>query len=163
MTPSKASGRLDPQILPDGKHVIFSALNFRGKNDASSCCPWKRVNGVFSFEEVAIFAKHATSLPGHIIYSERGGLMAAAIDHAELKVIGAPISVIENVYTLDPWPTAYFTVSDTGSIVYVPRHRNVFDTGVDRSRGTRDAIDGCRRLGNPSHFTRWRTGSGLGR
>ena len=57
---------------------------------------------------------------GHLVYAQGGTLFAVPFDVARLEVTGGPVSLIEDVVELPATGTAQFSVSRTGSLVYVP-------------------------------------------
>jgi hypothetical protein len=57
---------------------------------------------------------------GHLVFGRAGVILAVPFDLATLHVSGAPVPVIEGVYTNSNLGFAQFAVSLTGSIAYVP-------------------------------------------
>ena len=81
----------NPQLLPDGKSLLFTF------GDA----PYKTiVQSLQSGERQELFAgDNARYIPtGHIVYALGNNLFAVPFDLKTLKVIGGPVSVVEGVW-----------------------------------------------------------------
>jgi len=107
-------GFAHPQILPDGKSVLFSRII-----TAAQCKIM--VQSLKSGERKELFEGNAARyLPtGHIIYAVGSNLFAVRFDINALKVIGGPVPVVEGVLRISGAPQ--YAVSDSGTLVYVPR------------------------------------------
>jgi serine/threonine-protein kinase len=57
---------------------------------------------------------------GHIVYAERGQLLAVPFDPVRLELTGTPSSVLDGVHVSPTSGLAYFTVSNTGTLTYLP-------------------------------------------
>ena len=107
-----------PEFLPDGKAVLFAA-GFTPGN-------WTNV-------EIAVqppgtsgrrnlvpgTAPHYAS-SGHLIYAQGGALMAVPFDSQRLAVTGSAVPVVEGVLQSASNGYAQYSLSATGSLVYVP-------------------------------------------
>ena len=58
---------------------------------------------------------------GHLVYGLGGALLAVAFDHHSLTLTGGPVAVVEGVRSSGTLSgSMQFSVSDTGSLVYLP-------------------------------------------
>jgi len=109
-----------PQILPDGKSLLFTI-------DDGINTSWDNAKIVvqsLTTGERRVLIEEGTDAryvaTGHLVYALRGTLLAAPFDEARLEVTGGPVSLIEGVATAGIWTgAAHFSFSDTGSLVYV--------------------------------------------
>ncbi len=100
-----------PEVLPGDKAILFS-----------------NGSGIFAQSIGAGQRRNLTPggtgpryLPsGYLIYAQGGDLMAARFDPQRLRLKGAPVPVVQNVVQ-EPAPApGQYSVSATGSLVYVP-------------------------------------------
>jgi eukaryotic-like serine/threonine-protein kinase len=124
-------GPLISDILPGGSHLLM-----RGFSKASG-----------DFDRVVVFdvqKKAQTTLidrgydarfipPGYLIFARGGDLYLVRFDAANLKTIGEPVLLQEDVATDSFWAQAQYAVSGSGDLVFLP--------GEDRSLGKLAAID----------------------
>ncbi len=112
-----------PQILPGGEFVLFTLATGTdaGRWDAAQIV----VQSLTSRERKTIIkgGSDGRYVPsGHLIYAMSGSLFAVAFDPSTLTVRGAPVSVLVGVgrsVPIEATATAKFSVSETGSLVYV--------------------------------------------
>jgi len=103
-----------PQILPDGKHVLFS--EFGGTAVAEGQIVVQSLDG--GARKILGPGDHARYVPtGHLIFTSTATLLAARFDLARLEIVGKPVPLVEGIVRT---PAAQFAVSDNGSLVYVP-------------------------------------------
>jgi serine/threonine protein kinase len=99
-----------PQILPDGKSVLFTRTT----------PPYKvMVQSIRTGERKELFGGDtAKYLPtGHIVYALEGSILAVPFSLAKLEVTGESVPLVEGVLrTIGP----HYAVSDSGTLVYVP-------------------------------------------
>jgi serine/threonine protein kinase len=105
-----------PQILPDGKSVLFTIVREEGSSI-----------GVASLETGEYRSLFEGSAPrylptGHLVYVQSGSLLAVSFDLASLETTGPPAPVLDGVYTFlaDGLEIGLYTISDTGSLAYAP-------------------------------------------
>lgn len=112
-----------PQTLPGGKAVLFTA------SAGPSAELWDRaqviVQTLETGERKTIFegGSDARYLPtGHVVYALGGTLMAVAFDVRRLEVTDGAVPIVEGVRrsAAGVSGSAFFSVSDTGSLVYIP-------------------------------------------
>jgi serine/threonine-protein kinase len=108
------------QVLPGGKAIIFTVVDagMESYNDA-------RIElQVLGTKERKILVQGGFcprySPSGHIIYANAGILYALPFDRGKLEPTGLPIKVVEGVQMSTNTGAAYFDVSGTGALAYVP-------------------------------------------
>jgi len=108
-----------PDILPDGKAVLFSA--------STSGSLW--ANAQVAVQPIGIGERRTLfqggmyphyALSGHIVYSQAGTLIAVPFDPQKLRVTGAAIPVVEGVQQSITNGDAQYSFSNTGSLAYIP-------------------------------------------
>ena len=118
-TPDTAQGELQhayPQMLPDGKGVLFSVVSEKGWFLEIASLP----GGARRRLRQSPIANAATYLPtGHLVYAEAGGLVAVPFDLDSGNLTGSPIPLSERVEA-SAFGGALFAVSSSGTLVYVP-------------------------------------------
>ncbi|HEV2247462.1 MAG TPA: hypothetical protein VGW37_12480, partial [Terriglobia bacterium] len=108
-----------PEFLPGGKAILFAAgqtpLNFTNAQVAvQSVGTGERRNLI----QGGTHPRYATS--GHLVYEERGTLMAIPFDPRRLELTGATAPVAEGILQSQSSGAAQYSFSNTGSLVYVP-------------------------------------------
>ena len=104
-----------PEFLPDGKAVLFASIGV-GR-------PQVAVQPVGTGERRNLIPggtqpRYAAS--GHLIYAQEGNLMAVPFDSQRLTVTGAAVPVVDGVLQFPGTGAAQYSISATGSLVYVP-------------------------------------------
>ncbi|MCZ6656886.1 MAG: TIR domain-containing protein [Gammaproteobacteria bacterium] len=106
-----------PEILPDGEHVLFTAVTGFGSD-----------LGVYSFatgdwriiERTSGAAQPRYLDSGHLVFFRNGALFAAPFDLSSMTLSSSETPVLKNVFT--GWNAGldigYFATSRTGSLVY---------------------------------------------
>ncbi len=111
---------LGPQVLPGGRHVLFTL--------ATGTAPdrWDKarvvVQSLASRERrtVIVGGSDARYVPtGHIVYALAGRVFAVAFDVRRLEVKGGPVPMVDGVRRSASSDAANFSVSGTGSLVYI--------------------------------------------
>src|SRR4029077_6703517 len=112
-----------PQILPDGQTVLFTHA------PAFTAPDWDKaqivVQSLRSGERKTLIegGSDARYLPtGHLVYALGGTLFAVPFDLRRLEVTGGPVPIVEGVKRgiVRQGGIAQFSVSSTGSLVYIP-------------------------------------------
>jgi serine/threonine protein kinase/Tol biopolymer transport system component len=115
--PKGELGHLWPQILPDGKSVVFTAFS----------TPMEKASiVVLSLEtrkqqvliEGGIFAHYVST--GHLVYARGKTMMAVPFDLGSLKVTGPAVSVLEDVPAHSSTGNSQFSISENGVLAYIP-------------------------------------------
>ena len=111
-----------PQLLPDGDHVLFTLATGTGATrwDTAQIV----VQSIKSGERKTLIngGTDGRYLPsGHLIYGLGGVLLAVKFDLPRLELVGGPIPVVEGVRSSGSLSgSMQFSVSDTGTLVYLP-------------------------------------------
>ena len=109
-----------PEGLPGGQALLFTITGYAGGDEDNDQI------AVLSLEtgEWSIALRGGSNphyLPtGHVVYAAQGDVRAVPFDLERLEATGPPISVLEGVFNKGNG-AAGFSVSDNGSLVYVPR------------------------------------------
>ena len=132
-----------PQFLPDGKTLLVTLRATDGHRPAVVSLD----TGEYRIIEGLGFGRGARYVPpGYIVWCEGKHLLAAAFDLDRLEVLGRGVPVLEGVHTAPDSQLAYFTTSDTGTLVYLTTNDALRDWRVvlvDRS-GKSTALFGDR-------------------
>jgi Tol biopolymer transport system component/tRNA A-37 threonylcarbamoyl transferase component Bud32 len=107
-----------PEFLPGGRAVLFAAgpngINFTNAQVAvQSFGTGQRRNLI----QGGTYPHYAAS--GHLVYAQRGTLMAMPFDLRRLEATGAAVPVVEGVLQSLSSGVAQYSVSAAGSLVYV--------------------------------------------
>jgi serine/threonine-protein kinase len=115
-----------PQVLPNAKGVLFTALRNRRRWDDAEIIVRSLVTGEQNV--LVTGGADARYIPtGHVLYARLGTLMAVPFDLARLHAAGAPYGIVDGVMqsvnavnaNLDVG-AAQFGVSGSGTLVYLP-------------------------------------------
>lgn len=118
---------VDPDVLPDGKGVLFTMASGRAiaaeDQDIAVLRP-----GAREPQLLVRGGSNAHYLPtGQIVYVRAGALLSVDFDLATLAVTGTPVTVMDGLGRT--WSgDANYAVSDNGTLVYEP------DSGIKRGR-----------------------------
>jgi serine/threonine-protein kinase len=118
-TPDAGHGELDhywPSFLPGGRAVLFTILPQSGLENMQVAVLDLRNGQRKTLIGGASQAEYVET--GHLVYASAGTLRAVRFDPVRLEVSGDPVPVVEQVLTKANG-TAEFSVSRTGSLVYV--------------------------------------------
>jgi len=118
-TPDAGHGELDhywPSFLPGGRAVLFTIVPQSGLENMQVAVLDLRTGQRKTLIRGASQAAYVET--GHLVYASAGTLRAVRFDPVRLEVSGDPVPVVEQVLT-KPNGTAEFSVSRTGSLVYV--------------------------------------------
>ena len=111
-----------PQILPDGKTVLFTLAHGEDWTDAQIV-----VQSLDTSERRLVIegGTDARYLPtGHLVYALAGNLLAVPFDLDRLEVIGGPVPLVEDVRHATGTGGANFDISGDGMLVYLPGGEN---------------------------------------
>jgi serine/threonine-protein kinase len=118
---------VDPDVLPDGKGVLFTMASGRAVAADDQDIAVLRA-GSHEPQVLVRGGSNARYLPtGQIVYVRAGALLSVDFDLSNLMVTGTPVTVMDGLGRT--WSgDANYAVSDTGTLVYEP------DAGVKRGR-----------------------------
>jgi Tol biopolymer transport system component len=108
-----------PEFLPGGKAVLFAV----GRNVADWANAQVAVQTVGTGERRDLIqggTQPRYVAPGHLVYAQGGSLMAVPFDPERLQIKGASVPVVEGVMQSISSGAAQYSISTTGSLVYVP-------------------------------------------
>jgi DNA-binding winged helix-turn-helix (wHTH) protein len=117
--PDKARGEDShrwPMFLPDGRHYIYMAANFSGRNDADSIL----VGSLDSNEKhlvVKSSANAAYAAPGYLLFYRNKALLAQRFDLKHFVVTGEPNAMLTDVQYLSSVKRAVFAASNNGVLL----------------------------------------------
>jgi serine/threonine-protein kinase len=104
-----------PQTLPNGKWVLYTV--WTGSHfhvEAASIESGERK----VLLEDGFFARYSPT--GHLIFARDDNVFAVRFDERGLEILGSPVLVLEGVETDHLTGTAFYSVAEDGSLVYVP-------------------------------------------
>ena len=107
-----------PFLLPDGRHFLFIVQRVdtaTRRNETELCV---QALGSDTRKVLLKSATRAIYVPGHLLYSWNGSLMAQRFDAERLETIGDPSVVAPRVQYLADGGTGLFTASSGGLLVY---------------------------------------------
>jgi Tol biopolymer transport system component len=112
----KGEFHLWPELLPDGKAVVFAS----GVSPSNRIAV--RVTGTGE-QRILVPVPGSTqpryAVSGHLIYVQGSTLMAAPFDARRQALTGEAVPVVENVPVNPTTAAAQYSISATGSLVYV--------------------------------------------
>jgi serine/threonine protein kinase/Tol biopolymer transport system component len=124
----KGSRLSDPQVLPGGEAVLYSTV---GVSTVRAALGGTTPNTLDKAQIVVQSLRSGERKPliegssgrylptGHLTYARGGTLWAVPFDLKRREVTGGPVPVVEGVKRA-LGALAYFSVSDTGSLIYIP-------------------------------------------
>ena len=115
-----------PHALPGGKGLLFTLATSK----------------IASYDEASIALLDLQTLEhrilldggtdpsyaatGHILYGRGGSLEAVPFDLETLQITGPPFAVANGVLTSDGWGSAHYSVSEGGTLAYLPGGPEIF-------------------------------------
>jgi serine/threonine-protein kinase len=109
-------GHFWPQMLPDGKHVLFTS--FRTPAEQSRIEVYSLENGMRTVVIDGGFSGKYVAT-GHLLFARATTVMAVRFDLDRLATIGSPVPVIAGVAVTLPNGLAQFSVSNNGTLAYL--------------------------------------------
>ena len=107
-----------PQVLPGGKAVLFTVntniANYSADSfDVATLADGRRTTVL---DHAGMFPRYLSS--GHLVFVKKGTLYAVAYDVAQVKVVGTPRPVLEDVSNDQAFGFAQLDVSANGTLLY---------------------------------------------
>ena len=142
-----------PEILPGGKAILFVIASAQ---DIGSFSESKIAAIRLDTHEKKILPIVGTnprySPSGHLLFERDGRVFAVPFDPQRLEITGQPVPVLDGVKTSPNSGAADFTVSDNGSLVYLPENAYSHDgliVWVDRKKQVKELAAPARHYGSP--------------
>jgi len=108
-----------PDVLPDGRHVIYTAeVDGKPYSEARIMLLSLETGQSRALIDGGSDARYIPT--GHIVYWRLGDLWAVPFDLRSLQSSGTPVVVVKNVMLAEANGVAYFSVAASGTMAYVP-------------------------------------------
>jgi len=108
-----------PEFLPGGKALLFGASQL-SSNWTNSQITVQSVGRDDRRNLIPGGTQPRYAPSGHLVYAQRGSLMAVPFDPQRLAVTGSAAPVVEDVLQSINTGAAQYSISATGSLVYIP-------------------------------------------
>jgi len=106
-----------PQLLDDGKTVVFTASKFNGQYEDAVIVAERPPDGPRTVLATGgYFGRYVRS--GHVLYVHAGTLFAVPVDPKSLQPRGSAVPVVESVSAISGVGSAEFAVGSDGTLVY---------------------------------------------
>jgi len=123
----KGEGAHGPQLLPDGRTVLFTLSAGSANWDQAKMVAQSLDTGARKvLFEGGTDARYVDT--GHLVYVTQGSLLALPFDIPSLQVTGGPVPLVDEVAQADGGATgaAHFSVSRDGTLVYTSEGEGTF-------------------------------------
>jgi Tol biopolymer transport system component len=112
-----------PALLPGGRAVLYTVTMGVGQNETSQVAVLDLTNG--ARKTLVRGASHAEFVgppagTGFLVYASAGSIRAVRFDPVKLEVTSDAVPVVEQVVVTEASGAAEFSVSRSGSLLYVP-------------------------------------------
>jgi serine/threonine protein kinase/Tol biopolymer transport system component len=108
-----------PQFLPDGKHFLFFAFGSGTQTGAGNSRIY--ASSLDSKDKKLILSSNTSAvyvLPGYLLFTRQGTLMAQPFDAARLELEGEPVPVAQGIQFGALVARGAFSASDNGVLAY---------------------------------------------
>jgi serine/threonine protein kinase/Tol biopolymer transport system component len=108
-----------PQFLPDGNHFLFFEFGSGSQTGAGNSSIY--ASSLDSKEKKLILSSNTNAvyvLPGYLLFTRQGTLMAQAFDAARLELEGEPVPVAQGIQSGALVGRGAFSASDNGVLAY---------------------------------------------
>ena len=110
-----------PQMLPGGRHVLFTLATGTGVNRWDSAHVVAQSVATGERKTIIPGADARYLATGHLVYAVGGSLFAVPFDAQRLEITGSPVLVVAGVMRASaPTGAADFSISRNGTLIYVP-------------------------------------------
>jgi len=114
-----------PQFLPDGRHFLYQRVSadparmgvYIGSIDARA--DDQSLKRLLASNRQASYAASPNGGRGHLIFMRDATLMAQPFDATRMELLGEPAAIAEGVDSFAPANGGLFSVSQTGTLVYL--------------------------------------------
>jgi len=107
-----------PVLLPDGNHLMYTAESEEGIERSRIMVTSLKNGTTKTIVDNAEYAKYVKS--GYILLIRNDALYASKFDLGDLSLKGSLIPVLTNVTTISQTGQAEFSLSDNGTMIYLP-------------------------------------------
>ena len=108
------------QPLPGGKEIVFTVVEttMESYDDAKIVVQSLETGKRKTLIEGGTCPRYSPT--GHLLYARAGNLFAVPFDRKRWEVTGPPVAVVEGLLMSRNTGAAYYTLSETGTLAYVP-------------------------------------------
>jgi len=114
-----------PRFLPGGRTLLFTIWGGRSAEIDGGALLSLGTGTTPSTRLTQGFGSLSYARSGHLLVSGRGGVTAAAFDAGHPQATLARTPVLDDVYTTPVDDNSWFSVSDSGTLAYVPGDPNL--------------------------------------
>ncbi|MDA2923300.1 protein kinase [Acidobacteria bacterium AH-259-L09] len=107
-----------PEVLPGGKAVLFTVGVSSNYNEARIAVLTLETGSYKTLVKGGHFPRYSAT--GHVVFARGADLLAVPFDLEKLEVRGDPVPVLDGVSGFLGTGRSHFSLSQTGSLVYVP-------------------------------------------
>lgn len=111
-----------PQILPDGKHVVYTVFDSRTGHHRARVVKFGEPQTTKDLLETDSRVQYAPSVftpdTGYLLFVRAGNILAQPFDPRSQRIQGEPFAVVSRVYSFNPTGAADFSVSNNGLLAY---------------------------------------------
>ncbi|MCU1272574.1 MAG: serine/threonine protein kinase, partial [Bryobacterales bacterium] len=111
-----------PQLLPDGKHVLYTVLDSRLGRQRARVVRFGEPDTARDLLETDSRIMYTPSVlkpeTGYLLFVRAGNLLAQPFDPRSLQVQGEPLAIVPQVYSFNPTGAADFSASNNGMLAY---------------------------------------------
>ena len=153
----------DPFMLPDGRTLVYgvasTAIAAETRWDRARIMGLTRGGTPKLLVQDGFNARYVAT--GHLLFVLRNSLFAMPFDASRLEKTGEAALVVDTVDRRRQWSEAAYSVSDNGTLIFVPTNQYARElVWVDR-QGREDVIAAePTQLRQPAHLARWVEGCG---
>ena len=106
--------------LPGGKEIVFTVVEttMESYDDAKIVVQSLETGKRKTLIEGGTCPRYSPT--GHLLYARAGNLFAVPFDRKRWEVTGPPVAVVEGLLMSRNTGAAYYTLSETGTLAYVP-------------------------------------------
>lgn len=122
------SGHYWPDVLPGGRHALFTVWTGRGFDRASVAVVDLRSGEYRTLLSGGAYARYLP--PDRLVFAQRGRLLVVPFDAGSLEVRGTPVPALDGVLTTPTNGSAQYALSGTGMLIYVEGDSPYPDTDV---------------------------------
>jgi predicted Ser/Thr protein kinase len=110
-----------PQMMPDGQHILVTTKTpLITSFDSGRLAMISLADGsVQTLLEGATYGRYIST--GHLVFARGNAIFAVPFDLKRLRVVGAPVLVLDDVYVNTSSGVAYFAFAGNGCVVYIPK------------------------------------------